>query len=81
MRIYADRAGCLRNQAVCDLCFGRMIRREAWPDRACIFDVEDDGREAVTFVILDADGDIEVEVNAATVERLAWEGWSWLQAA
>jgi len=78
MRIYADRGACPRSQAVCDLCFGRMVRREEWPDRACIFEVEDDGREAVTFVIENANGGLEIELNATTYERLAWEGVGWL---
>ena len=78
MRIYADRQVCLRNQAVCDLCFGRMVRREEWPDRPCIFRVEDDGREEVTFVVQNANGGLEIELNPATRERLEWEGWGWL---
>jgi hypothetical protein len=55
-----------------------MVRREEWPDRACIFEVEDDGREAVTFVIENINGGLEIELNATTYERLAWEGLGWL---
>lgn len=75
MKVWIDRNECESNLAACESCFGQFIRTGV-PDRPCILDVKDDGREDYT-VYLKINDHVEIiEIPADEVELVAYEGWS-----
>lgn len=75
MKVWIDRNECESNLAACESCFGQFIRTGV-PDRGCILDVKDDGREDYT-IYFKSDDHVEViEIPADQVELVAYEGWS-----
>ncbi len=76
MRITMERNLCENILPACEECFITFLLHGCIPDRGCITDVVDDGREEVT-LILRYEGNEEVlVVTDENREVLAFNGWS-----
>ena len=76
MRIVMDRNTCTTILSACQECFATFVLRGCVPDRGCIMDVVEDGREETTLVILYNGNQAEVVVTDQNREYLAYDGWS-----
>ncbi len=76
MRIVMDRNTCTTVLPACEECFATFVLRGCIPDRGCIMDVEDDGREEATLVLRYGDVEAEVTVTDDNRELLAYDGWT-----
>ncbi len=76
MRIVMDRNTCTTVLPACEECFATFVLHDCVPDRGCIIDVEEDGREETTLVLLYGDTEAEVVVTNENRELLAYDGWT-----
>ena len=76
MRIVMDRNTCTTVLPACEECFATFLLHRCVPDRGCIMDVADDGREETTLVLLYNGNQVEVVVTDANRELLAYDGWT-----
>jgi hypothetical protein len=76
MRIVLDRDTCTTILSACENCFASFLLRGCVPDRSCIVEVEDDGREATTLLVRYAGNEAEVLVTDENRELLAYDGWT-----
>lgn len=76
MRITMDRNMCMTTLPACEECFGTFVLHGCVPDRACIIDVEDDGKEETTLVLRYDDSKAEIVVTDENRELLAYDGWT-----
>ncbi|HEU5098193.1 MAG TPA: hypothetical protein VFU22_04050 [Roseiflexaceae bacterium] len=66
----------------CESCFASFLLHGCYPDRACITDVVDDGKEAVTLVLRYEGYQKVIELTDELRADLAFGGWSgWVQFA
>lgn len=56
----------------CEGCFATFLMHGAYPDRACILDVDDDGRDATTLVIQRQGQEQILEITDETREIYAF---------
>jgi hypothetical protein len=62
----------------CESCFASFLMHDCYPDRACITQVIDDGKEATTLVLQYGAYEKVVKLTDANRELLAfgdWPGW------
>ena len=62
----------------CESCFASFLLHGCYPDRACITEVVDDGKEATTLVLQYEDQQQVIVISAENREALAygeWPGW------
>jgi len=76
MRIVIDRDTCTTVLPACEECFATFLLHDCVPDRGCIMDATDDGREETTLVLRYNGHQAEVVVTDANRELLAYNGWS-----
>jgi hypothetical protein len=76
MRVVMDRNTCTTILPACEECFATFLLRGCVPDRGCISDVEDDGREETTLVLRYGDHHAEVVVTDENRDLLAYDGWT-----
>jgi hypothetical protein len=76
MRIVMDRNTCTTTLPACEECFATFVLRGCAPDRGCITDVEDDGREETTLVLLYDSTEAQIVVTDQNRELLAYDGWA-----
>ena len=76
MRIVLDRDTCTTILSACENCFGSFLLRGCVPDRGCIVDVEDDGRQETTLLLRYGDHETQIVVSDENRERLAYDGWT-----
>jgi hypothetical protein len=63
----------------CESCFAAFLMHGCYPDRACITDVVDDGKEAITLVLRYGDYLKAVQLTDEQRANLAFGGWhGWL---
>jgi hypothetical protein len=64
----------------CESCFATFLIHGCYPDRACITDIVDDGRESIMLVLRYSDYQKAVELTDQQRAALAFGGWpGWLQ--
>lgn len=64
----------------CESCLASFLLHDCYPDRACITDVVDDGKEATTLVLQYGTYEQAVELTDANRDLLALGGWpGWVQ--
>jgi hypothetical protein len=64
----------------CESCFATFLVHGCYPDRACITDVVDDGKQSTTLLLRYGDYQKEIELTDELREALAFGGWSgWVQ--
>jgi hypothetical protein len=76
MRIVMDRNTCTTILPACEECFATFLLRGCVPDRGCITDVADDGRQETRLVLQYGDHETEVVVTDENRELLAYDGWT-----
>jgi len=80
MKVYMDRTQCTCWLAPCESSFGwrllRLLNGEVLPG-GCMYDFEEDGRKALTFMIHDHDGDKLLEVDKRNWPE-AYDSWQLL---
>lgn len=76
MRVTLDRDTCLTVLPACEECFATFVLHGCYPDRACIVNTVDDGRDETT-IVLRFDGRAEtLVVTDENRELIAYEGWT-----
>jgi hypothetical protein len=64
----------------CESCFASFLTHGCSPDRACITNVVDDGKEATTLVLQYRDQQRIIVISDENREALAYGGWpGWVQ--
>jgi len=64
----------------CQSCFASFLMHGCAPDRACITNVVDDGKEATTLVLQYGDQQQAIVISDENREVLAYGGWpGWVQ--
>ena len=64
----------------CENCFASFLMHGCSPDRACITNVVDDGKEATTLVLQYRDQQRTIVISDENREALAYGGWpGWVQ--
>jgi hypothetical protein len=64
----------------CESCFASFLMHGCSPDRACITNVVDDGKEATTLVLQYRDQQRLLVISDENREALAYGGWpGWVQ--
>ena len=76
MRIVMDRNTCTTVLPACEECFATFLLHECVPDRGCIVDVQDDGREETTLALRYGDNEAEIIITEENRELLAYNGWT-----
>jgi hypothetical protein len=76
VRIVMDRNTCTTVLPACEECFATFVLHDCVPDRGCIMDVEDDGREEATLVLRYNDNQAQIVVTDENREFLAYDGWT-----
>jgi hypothetical protein len=76
MRIVMDRNTCTTVLPACEECFATFLLHECVPDRGCIVDVEDDGREETTLALRYGNNEAEIIITEENRELLAYNGWT-----
>lgn len=76
MRVTIDRDTCMTVLPACEECFATFVLHDCYPDRACITEVEDDGRDETTIVVQFGGRTEELVVTDENRELIAYEGWT-----
>jgi hypothetical protein len=64
----------------CESCFAAFLMHNCYPDRACITNVIDDGKEAITLFLRYGAYEKAIELTDEQRENLAFGGWpGWVQ--
>jgi hypothetical protein len=64
----------------CQSCFASFLMHRCYPDRACITNVVDDGKEETTLVLQYGDRQQVMLISDQNREALAYGGWpGWVQ--
>lgn len=75
MRVIIDRNLCGHPPFACEKCFGEFLRTGAYPDRACMLDVIDDGKPDVTAVITSGPYTRELVITDEIREEVIYDGY------
>lgn len=75
MQVTINRNFCGHAPAGCEECFGQFLRKGAVPDRSCIVDVTEDGKEQVTTTIISGKYRGTLVVDATNRDAIIQEGW------
>lgn len=75
MQVTINRNFCGHAPAGCEECFSQFLRKGAVPDRACIVDVVDDGRDEVTTTIISGKYRGTLVVDQSNRDAIIQEGW------
>ena len=75
MRIILDRRSCSCWDAPCEAHFGWHFLREELTPVDCLIQTQEDGKQAVTFIILDRDGEDKELVVDESNHTLAYDSW------
>lgn len=75
MKVVIDRGLCDSNLSFCQRCSAALIRNPEGYDRACIMDIEDDGKDTLTIEMYTDGRKLEVELSEKERQLAAVEGW------
>jgi hypothetical protein len=76
MQITMERDLCQNILPACEECFATFVLHGCFPDRACITDVVEDGRQETTLVLLYEGHRESLVITDENRELIAYEGWS-----
>jgi hypothetical protein len=75
MKIILDRRSCNCWDAPCETHFGWHFLREEITPVDCTLEIQDDGKQARTFFILDRDGINKTLIVDESNQELAYDSW------
>lgn len=75
MRVIINRNLCGHPPFACEKCFGEFLRLGAYPDRACMLDVIEDGQPEVTAVITSGAYTRELVITDDIREQVIYDGY------
>jgi len=77
MQIIIEPGSCPNiGRSFCESCFSSFLLHGCYPDRACIVDVVDDGKDAVTLLMRYDGHEIALVITDLNRELIAYAGWS-----
>lgn len=76
MRVVIYRDLCGHHPASCEPCFGEFVKHRTVPDRGCIREMVDDGKEEITAEIHTGGYVTTLVVTDENREQIIYDGWT-----